>query len=49
MINWCFDRGELRGWGAITGKWGDYDCSGLIGEANDGGNDYDITNHDLSL
>ncbi len=22
------------------GKWGDYDCSGLIGEANDEGNDY---------
>ena len=40
MINWCFDRGELRGWGTIVGKWGDYDCSGLVGEANDGGNDY---------
>ncbi len=40
MVNWCFDRGELRGWGAIVGKWGDYDCSGLIGEANDEGNDY---------
>lgn len=40
MVNWCFDQGELRGWGAIVGKWGDYDCSGLIGEANDGGNDY---------
>lgn len=40
MINWCFNRGELRGWGAIVGKWGEYDCSGLIGEANDAGNDY---------
>ncbi len=40
MVNWCFNRGELRDWGAIVGKWGDYDCSGLIGEANDGGNDY---------
>ncbi|MDA3906740.1 MAG: T9SS type A sorting domain-containing protein [Bacteroidales bacterium] len=40
MINWNFDRGYLRGWGTIVGKWGDYDCSGLIGEANDGGNDY---------
>ncbi len=40
MVNWCFDRGELRGWGTIVGKWGDYDCSGLIGEANDEGNDY---------
>ena len=40
MLNWCFDRGELRGWGAIVGTWGEYDVSGLIGEANDGGNDY---------
>ncbi len=40
MVNWCFDRGELRDWGCIVGKWGAYDCSGLIGEANDGGNDY---------
>jgi hypothetical protein len=40
MVNWCFNRGELRQWGAIVGKWGDYDCSGLIGEANDDGNDY---------
>jgi hypothetical protein len=40
LINWCFDRGPLRGWGMINGKWGDYNASGLIGEANDGGNDY---------
>jgi hypothetical protein len=40
MLNWCFDRGPLRGWGSITGTWGGYDVSGLIGEANDNGNDY---------
>jgi hypothetical protein len=40
MVNWCFDRGDLRGWGAIVGNWGGLDCSGLIGEANDNGNDY---------
>lgn len=40
MMNWSFDRGNLRGWGTIIGQWGDYDCSGLIGEANDAGNDY---------
>ncbi len=40
ILNWCFNRGALRGWGTIVGKWGDYDCSGLIGEANDSGNDY---------
>ncbi|MBA4053514.1 MAG: laminin G [Marivirga sp.] len=40
IVNWCFDRGSLRGWGVITGKWNGSDVSGLIGEANDAGNDY---------
>ena len=40
MLSWCFDRGPLREWGSIVGTWGGYDVSGLIGEANDGGNDY---------
>ena len=34
MVNWCFDPGQnVRNWGATLGKWGDYDCDGLIGEA----------------
>lgn len=40
LINWTFDRGPLRGWGAIVGKWDGVDVHGLIGEANDAGNDY---------
>ncbi len=40
LLDWCFDRGDLRGWGSIVGTWGGYDVSGLIGEANDGGDDY---------
>lgn len=40
ILNWCFDRGPLRGWGAIKGQWDGKDVSGLIGEANDAGNDY---------
>lgn len=40
MVNWCFDRGPLRGWGVIDGQWNGSDVSGLIGEANDAGNDY---------
>jgi len=40
MLNWCFNRGDLRGWGTIVGQWGGYDCSGLVGEANDAGADY---------
>lgn len=38
MVNWCFDVGPLRNWGAIVGNWGGYDVSGLIGEVS--GNDY---------
>lgn len=40
LVNWCFDRGALRGWGAIVGTWNGADVDGLIGEANDAGNDY---------
>jgi hypothetical protein len=40
MVNWSFDRGPLRGWGTIVGTWNGMDVSGLIGEANDMGNDY---------
>jgi len=42
MLNWTFTSGEgtLRGWGTIVGNWNGYDVSGLIGEANDKGNDY---------
>jgi hypothetical protein len=40
IINWTFDRGSLRGWGAIVGTWNGADVDGLIGEANDSGNDY---------
>lgn len=40
MVNWSFDRGSLRGWGTIVGKWGGFDVSGLVGEANDRGDDY---------
>jgi len=40
MMNWCFDRGDLRGWGVIVGNWGGYDMDGLIGEVNTGAPDY---------
>ena len=39
MVNWCFNVGPLRSWGAMTGAWGGYDVSGLIGEVN-GSNNY---------
>ena len=42
MLNWTFSSGigTLRGWGCIAGNWSGYEMSGLIGEANDKGNDY---------
>jgi hypothetical protein len=40
MMSWCFNRGPLRGWGVIDGQWNGSDVSGIIGEANDAGNDY---------
>lgn len=40
IVNWCFDKGSLRNWGVIAGNWNGADVSGLIGEANDSGNDY---------
>jgi hypothetical protein len=42
LINWCFDVGPLRQWGAIIGNWGGYNVHGLIGEVN-GINDYAFT------
>ncbi len=32
MLSWTFDVGPLRTWGAMTGTWGGYDVSGVIGE-----------------
>lgn len=40
LLYWVFHRGPLRGWGTIVGNWNGIDVSGLVGEANDGGNDY---------
>ncbi|MBK7373750.1 MAG: T9SS type A sorting domain-containing protein [Saprospiraceae bacterium] len=40
MVNWSFDKGALRNWGTIVGTWGGLHVSGLVGEANDGGDDY---------
>jgi hypothetical protein len=41
MLQWCFPNGDgtLRQWGVTVGTWGNYDCSGLIGEINHS-NDY---------
>lgn len=34
LLIWCFTtENNRRNWGATLGRWGDYDCAGLIGEA----------------
>jgi hypothetical protein len=38
LVNWCFNVGGVRTWGAIVDTWNGYDVSGLIGESID--NDY---------
>lgn len=40
LINWTFDVGALRNWGAIIGTWNGNDVSGLIGEAQESYPDY---------
>ncbi len=43
LVNWCFSDGNdnSRLWGVTVGKWGDYDCNGLIGETGSStGNGY---------
>lgn len=32
LVNWTFEIGPLRQWGAVVGTWGGYDVDGLIGE-----------------
>jgi hypothetical protein len=35
IVNWCFDIGPLRQWGAVVESWGAIDVQGLIGEARE--------------
>jgi hypothetical protein len=39
LLNWCLDGDSAcrPGWGAIAGRWGEYDVSGLQGSITDGG------------
>ncbi len=39
LLNWCLDGNSVcrPGWGAIVGRWGGYDISGLQGSITDGG------------
>jgi len=36
LLNWCFGISNVRGgWGVLLGKWGGYDCHGLVGSVDD--------------
>lgn len=36
LLSWCFSLSDYRwGWGVLLGKWGGYDCYGLVGSATD--------------
>lgn len=35
LLTWCFDGSNQRRWGQSLGRWGGYDCSGLVGSVSD--------------
>jgi hypothetical protein len=38
FLNWCFGTSDCRGgWGVIVGRWGGYDCDGLVGSIDNRG------------
>ena len=40
LFNWCLSADNTRNWGVTNGKWGEHDCSGLIGSIGDKNNNY---------
>jgi hypothetical protein len=38
FLNWCFGISDCRGgWGVTVGRWGSYDCDGLVGSIDNRG------------
>ncbi|MBV9865561.1 MAG: hypothetical protein JO316_09440 [Abitibacteriaceae bacterium] len=38
LLNWSFGISDCRGgWGVTTGRWGDYNCAGLVGSVDNRG------------
>jgi len=38
LLNWCFGISDCRGgWGVTVGRWGNYDCDGLLGSIDNRG------------
>lgn len=38
FVDWCFGISDCRGgWGVILGRWGGYDCHGLVGSVDNRG------------
>ncbi|MBT3201342.1 MAG: hypothetical protein HN350_15685 [Phycisphaerales bacterium] len=49
FVNWCFSGESRRRWGATVGKWGDYDCAGLVGSVRDEKNMYAFAMNSFDL
>jgi len=38
LLDWCFGISDCRGgWGVTVGRWGEYDCDGLVGSIDNRG------------
>lgn len=38
LLSWCFGISDCRGgWGVTVGRWGEYDCDGLVGSIDNRG------------
>jgi hypothetical protein len=38
LLNWCFGISDCRGgWGVTVGRWGEYDCDGLVASIDNRG------------
>jgi hypothetical protein len=38
LLDWCFGISDVRGgWGVLLGRWGGYDCHGLVGSVDNRG------------
>jgi len=49
FINWSFEGDNRRRWGVTTGRWGDYDCAGLVGSVRDSKNMYAFAMNSFDL
>ena len=49
FVNWSFAGDNRRRWGVTTGRWGDYDCAGLVGSVRRSTNMYAFAMNSFDL